>query len=119
MDTIRIKGLKIETVVGVHEWERRMPRPVVIDLELAADVAQAAKHDALKDALDYAAVTQVVTEFVTTSDFQLIETLAERLAARLQKDFGVQWIKLEVHKPGAIPGASDVSVVIERGIEVR
>ena len=115
MDTIRIRGLKVETVVGVHEWERKVPRPVVIDLELAADVARAAKHDALKDALDYAAVAQLVSEFVATSDFQLIETLAERLAEKVQKNFGVAWLKLEVHKPGAVAGAADVSVSIERG----
>ena len=119
MDTIRIRGLKVETVVGVHDWERKLPRPVVIDLELAADAARAARPDALKDALDYAAVAQLVSEFVTTSDFQLIETLAERLAEKVQKDFGITWLKLELHKPGAIAGASDVSVVIERGIEVR
>ena len=115
MDTVRIRGLKVETVVGVHAWERKVPRPVVIDLELAADVAHAAKHDALKDALDYAAVAQLVSEFVTTSDFQLIETLAERLAEKVQKNFGVAWVKLEVHKPGAVAGAADISVSIERG----
>jgi 7,8-dihydroneopterin aldolase/epimerase/oxygenase len=115
MDTVRIRGLKVETVVGVHAWERKVPRPVVIDLELAADVAGAAKNDALKDALDYAAVAQLVTEFVSTSDFQLIETLAERLAERIRKNLGVAWLKLEVHKPGAIAGAQDVSVSIERG----
>ncbi len=115
MDTVRIRGLKVETVVGVHAWERKLPRPVVIDLELAADVARAAKHDELKDALDYAAVAQLVSEFVTTSDFQLIETLAERLAERVQKHFGVAWLKLEVHKPGAVAGVADVSVSIERG----
>ncbi len=115
MDTVRIRGLKVEGIVGVHDWERKVPRPVVIDLELAADIVRAARHDALKDALDYAAVAQLVTEFVSTSDFQLIETLAERLAEKVQKNFGVAWLKLEVHKPGAIAGAQDVSVVIERG----
>ena len=115
MDSVRIRGLKVETVVGVHAWERKLTRPIVVDLELAADIARAAKSDTLKDALDYAAVAQVVTEFAATSDFQLIETLAERLAARLQKDFGVAWLRLELHKPGAVPGAPDVSVAIERG----
>ena len=115
MGTIRIKGLKVETIVGVHDWERKVPRPVVIDLELAADVTRAAKTDRLKDALDYAAVAQLVSEFVTTSDFQLIETLAERLAEKVHKNFGVAWLKLELHKPGAVAGAQDVSVSIERG----
>ena len=114
-DTIRIRGLKVEGIVGVHDWERRVPRPIVIDVELATDAARAAKHDALKDALDYAAVAQVVTQVVGSSDFQLIETLAQRLAEKLQKDFGVAWLRLELHKPGAIAGAQDVSVSIERG----
>jgi dihydroneopterin aldolase len=115
MDTIRIRGLKVEGIVGVHDWERRVPRPVVVDLELATDVVRAAKKDALKDAVDYAAVAQAVTQFVVTSEFQLIETLAERLAEKLLKDFGVAWLRLELHKPGAIAGAQDVSVSLERG----
>ena len=114
-DTIRIRGLKVEAIVGVHAWERKVARPVVIDLELAADVARAAKSDALKDAVDYAAVAQAVSAFTGASQFQLIETLAERLAEKLQKDFKLAWLRLEVHKPGAIAGAQDVSVSIERG----
>lgn len=115
MDTIRIRGLKLEGILGVHEWERRVPRTIVIDLELATDAARAAKKDALKDALDYAAVAQAVAQVVDASDFQLVETLAEKLAQKLQADFGVAWLRLEVHKPGAVPGAQDVSVAIERG----
>lgn len=115
MDVIRIKGLKVETIVGVHDWERRLPRPVVIDLELATDAARAARSDALKDAMDYHAVAQAVTAFVRATQPQLIETLAQRLADKLQQDFGVTWLRLELHKPGAVAGASDVSVAIERG----
>ena len=115
MDTIRIRGLKVEAIVGVHDWERKVPRTVVIDLELASDVARAAKSDALKDALDYSAVAQAVTAFAGASKFQLIETLAQQLADRLMKDFGIPWLRLELHKPGAVPAAQDVSVAIERG----
>jgi len=115
MDLIRIRGLRVETVVGVHDWERRVPRPVVIDLELATDAARAARNDQLKDALDYHAVAQAVSAFAGASKFQLIETLAQRLAEKLQQDFGAAWIRLELHKPGAVAGAADVSVAIERG----
>lgn len=115
MDTIRIRGLKVETIVGVHEWEKKLARTLVIDLELAADVARAAKNDQLKDAVDYHAVAQAASAFVAASRFQLIETLAQRLAEKLQKDFAVGWLKLEVHKPGAVAGAQDISVAIERG----
>ena len=115
MDVVRIKGLKVETIVGVHDWERKLPRPVVIDLELATDVARAAKSDQLKDAIDYHAVAQAVSALVAGAQPQLIETLAQRVADKLMQDFGVTWLKLELHKPGAVPGASDVSVAIERG----
>ena len=115
MDTVKIRGLKVEAIVGVHDWERKLPRPVVIDLELSTDVAHAARSDALKDALDYAAVAKVAAAFVGASRFQLVETLAERLAEKLRAEFGVAWVRLEVHKPGAVPGAQDVSVAIERG----
>ena len=115
MDFIRIRGLKAETIVGVHDWERRQPRPVVIDLELATDAARAARSDRLADAVDYHAVAQAVGAFVGAATFQLIETLAQQIAEKLQQDFGVAWIRLELHKPGAVAGATDVSVVIERG----
>src|SRR5687767_13969378 len=115
MDVIRIKGLKVETIVGVHDWERRLPRTVVVDLELATDAARAARSDALADALDYHAVAQAVTAFVGAAQAQLIETLAQQLAEKLQQDFGVAWLRLELHKPGAVAGAGDVSVTIERG----
>jgi dihydroneopterin aldolase len=115
MDTIRIRGLKVETIIGVHAWEKKLPRTLVIDLELAADVARAARSDALADALDYHAVAQAASAFVAASRFQLIETLAQRLAEKLQTEFAVGWLKLEVHKPGAVAGAQDISVSIERG----
>jgi dihydroneopterin aldolase len=115
MDTVRIRGLKVEGIVGVHDWERKVPRIIVIDLELATNVARAARSDALKDALDYAAVAKAVGAFVGASSFQLIETLAEKLAEKLRAEFGAGWVKVEVHKPGAVPGAQDVSVAIERG----
>lgn len=115
MDLIRIKGLKLETIIGVHDWERRLPRTVIVDLELGTDVARAARSDRLADALDYHAVAQAVAACVGASRAQLVETLAEQVAAALLKDFGVGWLRLELHKPGAVAGAAGVSVVIERG----
>jgi 7,8-dihydroneopterin aldolase/epimerase/oxygenase len=115
MDMVRIKGLKVETIVGVHDWERKLPRTVVIDLELATDAARAAKSDQLKDAVDYHAVAQATSAFVAQARVQLVETLAQQLAEKLQQQFGVAWLRLELHKPGAVAGAQDVSVVIERG----
>jgi 7,8-dihydroneopterin aldolase/epimerase/oxygenase len=115
MDVVRIRGLKIETVVGVHDWERKLPRTVTVDLELATDAARAAASDRLADAVDYYAVAEAVKACVRAQKPQLIETLAQHVAEMLQKDFGVAWLKLELHKPGALAGATGVSISIERG----
>lgn len=115
MDTIQIKGLKVETIIGVHAWEKKLPRTLLIDLELATDVAGAAKSDAIADALDYTTVADTVVSFAKASRFQLIETLAERLAEKLLKEFRASWLRITVHKPGAVPAAQSVAVTIERG----
>jgi 7,8-dihydroneopterin aldolase/epimerase/oxygenase len=119
MDRIQIRGLKAETVIGVHEWERKLPRPVVVDVELPTDAARGAASDRLADALDYHAIGAAITTFVGAARVQLIETLAEQLAAELMRQFALPWISLTVHKPGAVAGAQDVSVSIQRGVRVK
>lgn len=115
MDIVFIRELKIQTVIGVFEWERAIRQTVVLDLEMASDVARAAATDQLEDALDYKAVTSRVVQFVEDSSFQLVETLAESIATILRDEFGVPWLRLRVSKPGAIHGSKDVGVLIERG----
>lgn len=115
MDTIRIRGLKTEGVIGLHAWERKVPRTLLIDLELATDSARAAARDRIEDALDYDAVSAAVIAHVAASQLNLVETLAEQLAALLRERFKVKWLSLTVHKPGAVPQAQDISVTIERG----
>jgi dihydroneopterin aldolase len=88
---------------------------VVLDLELAADNRRAAASDGIGDALDYAAVSARLLAFIEGSEFQLIETLAERVAALVMEEFGVPWLRLRLAKPGAVPQAADVGVLIERG----
>lgn len=115
MDTVFIRGLTVETIVGVHDWERHSPRPVVLDVELASDVARGAASDRIADALDYDAITRRLTRFVGESRFELIETLAEGCVALLREEFGVPWVRLGLHKPGAVGTGVDVGVIIERG----
>ncbi len=115
MDTIFLTDLRVKAIVGIFEWERRVPQTVSIDLEIAADIKRAAEHDRIEDALDYKAVSQRVVEFTKSSEFYLIETLAEGIAAILTGEFAAQWVRVVVHKPGAIRAARDVGVAIERG----
>lgn len=115
MDKVFIEGLLVKTIVGVLDWERVTPRLVRFDLELGWDIRPAATSDALEDALDYAAVSERITNFVENSRFQLIETMAEEVAKIVQQEFGVSWLRLRLTKPGAVPTAEGVGIIIERG----
>jgi len=115
MDKIFLSELKIDTIIGIWEWERRIRQTVVIDLEMSADIAKAAATDEVADTLNYKLVAKRVQTFVADSSFQLVETLAEQIAAIIREEFGVAWVKVRVDKPGAIRGSKAVGVLIERG----
>lgn len=115
MDIIYISQLRVETVIGVYEWERHIRQVVLLDLEVATDVARAAATDNIADALNYKAVAKRVAAFVEGTRFQLVETLAERVAERVLDEFGVPWVRLRVCKEGALRGVREVGVLIERG----
>lgn len=114
-DIVYLTDLKIDTVIGIFDWERRVRQTISLDLEMATDVARAAASDSIEDALDYKAVAKAVIEFVRASDFQLVETLAEKVAELILTRFAVSWVRLKLNKRGAIRGARDVGVIIERG----
>ncbi len=115
MDKIFLNELKVEAVIGLEEWERRIRQTVVIDLEMSADIARAAATDDVADTLNYKMVAKRIQAFVAESRFQLVETLAEQIAAIVRDEFGVAWVKVRANKPGAIRGSRDVGVIIERG----
>jgi dihydroneopterin aldolase len=116
MDIVYIRDLRIDTVVGIYEWERRIRQTVVLDLDLATDVRRAAATDNIDDALNYKAVAKRIIAFVEASELQLVETLAERIAEIVMREFDVPWLRLQLNKQGALRGARDVGVVIERGV---
>jgi dihydroneopterin aldolase len=115
MDIVFIRQLQLEAVIGIHDWEREKPQPLVMDLELAADARRAAASERIQDALDYYAVSRRITEFVMASDCQLLETLAEHCAELLIREFQVSWLRMVLHKPRAVDNAASVGVIIERG----
>tara|TARA_R110001599_G_scaffold353591_1_gene594128 strand:+ start:19698 stop:20054 length:357 start_codon:yes stop_codon:yes gene_type:complete len=115
MDIVYISELRADTVIGVYDWERRVRQTVVLDLELASDNRRAAASDGVEDALDYAAISARLLSFIEASEFQLIETLAERVATLLLEEFAVPWLRLRLAKPGAVAAAREVGVLIERG----
>ena len=113
-DTVSIRELRVSAVIGVHDWEREIEQTLVFAVDMAADVAKAAASDDIKDALDYSAVAQTVSDVVTQGEFQLIETAAERVARQLLADYPLGWVRVEVAKPLSRDGYT-AAVTVERG----
>jgi dihydroneopterin aldolase len=113
-DRIFLRGLKTECIIGFIDWERQVRQTVVIDLEMPCDCRRAATTDQVADTLDYKLVAKRILAFVGASEFQLLETLAQRLALLLIEEFGLEWVRISINKPGAIRHSRDVGVSIER-----
>lgn len=115
-DCITIEGLWLETVIGVFDWERSLRQRLLLDLTLYTAIQPAAERDDLSLTLDYKAISERIIAFAEGSSHQLIETLAEQIAALVQTEFGVSRLRLKLSKPGALPRATNVAVCIERGL---
>lgn len=115
MDIVFIEDLRIDTVIGVYDWERKIRQTVAVDLEMGFDNTRPASTDAIADTLDYKSVAKRLIAFVEAAEYELVETLAERCAELVLAEFAVVWLRLKLSKPGAVTGAKAVGVIIERG----
>ena len=114
MDRVFVENLTVETVIGIFDWEREIRPAVSLDLEMEFDIRKAAQTDSIDDTLDYKAVSKRLIRFIEQSEFQLVETLAEKCAAIVLSEFPVKRLRLKLSKPGAVRGSSAVGVIIER-----
>lgn len=114
-DTIFLTDLRVRAIVGINDWERRTRQTVSVDLEMPTDARRAARSDDIADTLNYKAVAKRLISYIGDSKFQLVETLAERIAEIVRAEFGAPWVRVSVHKPGAVRGARDVGVSLMRG----
>lgn len=115
MDIIYLRDLRIDTIIGIYDWERRMKQTIIIDLEMATDIRKAANSDNIEDTLNYKDVAKRLMSYVGDSEFELVETLAEKIAEIILTEFKVPWLRLSLNKKGAVRGVRDVGVIIERG----
>ncbi|MEQ9359529.1 MAG: dihydroneopterin aldolase [Coleofasciculus chthonoplastes F3-SA18-01] len=113
-DIVFIEDLAIETVIGIYDWERKIRQKVVFNIQMAGDIKKAAETDTIDHTLDYKAVSKRIISFVEQSEFHLVETMAERAAEIIQKEFSVSWLRIKLSKPGAVTGSKAVGVIIER-----
>lgn len=115
MDLVYIKNLRIETIIGIYDWEREVKQVVSMDLEMAADIKMAARTDDIGYALNYKSISKRIIKFVQEQKFKLIESMAEEVAQIVLIEFSVPWVRLRISKPGALRGSEDVGIIIERG----
>jgi dihydroneopterin aldolase len=117
MDIVYIRDLRIETIIGIYDWEREVKQTVSLDLEMAHDIRQAGETDDIQYALNYKSIAKRLIAFIEGSEFLLVERMAEEVAAIVLNEFSVPWLKLRVSKPGALRGSKDVGILIQRGIK--
>jgi dihydroneopterin aldolase len=114
-DTIHLQALEARGIIGIHDWEREKPQTIRIDLEMACDAALAAEEDDIDKAVNYRSVAKAILQHIEENAYNLVETLAERLAEMIRRDFGVPWLRIRVSKPGAVRFSESVGIEIERG----
>lgn len=115
MDIIFLGGLKIDTIIGIYDWEREAKQSVYLDIEMAHDISKAATTDDIEYTLDYKTVSDRIVNFVEQSEFFLVEKLIEEIANIIRREFNVPWVRIRLNKKGAITRAEDVGIIIERG----
>ncbi len=115
MDIIYLHGLKCECTIGVWKWEKAISQTLILDIDVKTNVAKAATNDDLNDALDYQAIAQRIQTYAEENNFELIETLVERIASVILTEFDTTWVRIKLDKGQAVKGAKNVGVIIERG----
>lgn len=113
-DKIFIEQLEAKCRIGIYTWERKILQKITVDLEFPADIRKASRRDKIEDTVDYKSIAKYVLQFIGESEFFLIETLAEKLAASLLKKFKLEKICLRLSKPGALRHSKNVGLEITR-----
>jgi len=114
-DTVFIQGLEARGIIGIEDWERKKLQTIRVDVEMAWDAAAPAVDDDIEKTLNYRSVAKAVLKHIDDHQYQLVETLADRLAAEIMETFHVPWIRLLVSKPGAVRFSESVGVEVVRG----
>ena len=113
-DTIYIRDLRVETIIGIFGWEREVRQQISMDLDFEFDVSVPGKSDLIEDTLDYKKITKSLIAFIESSEYKLIEALGEGIVDHLKSKFGIKKVKLRLSKPGALRFSKDVGIMIER-----
>jgi dihydroneopterin aldolase len=117
MDILFLRDFRLELIIGIYEWERKIPQPVRLDLEIGLPHAKAAASDDVHDTIDYGAVAHRVKDSLhnTPQPITLVESVAEHVAQIVLGEFGAPWVRVSVTKFAIVPGIQELGITIERG----
>ena len=118
MDIIFLREFKLDIIIGIYEWERKVPQTIQLDIEFGLQSSRASETDNVKDTIDYSLVVARIQETLAEKPFSLVEALAEHVANIIRNEFSSPWVKVSVAKLGLIRGIKQLGVVIERGSKV-
>ncbi|WP_439295004.1 dihydroneopterin aldolase [Lonepinella sp. BR2882] len=113
-DKVFIHELTAFASIGAYDWEHTIKQKLIFNIEMAWDFKQAVETEDLQYCLDYAEISQKIIDFVENQPFKLVETVAHKVADLLQQQYGIQSLRIELHKPKAVAQASSVGVIVER-----
>ncbi len=114
MNAIFIHDLRIQTRIGVYDWERELPQTLRLDVDVAVPSEAAFHSDDLADALDYSALVRRLQRFAVEHRHGLLERFAQGVADIALQEFNAPWVRVRVAKLAALPGVREIGVTIER-----
>ncbi|MCU7939536.1 MAG: dihydroneopterin aldolase [gamma proteobacterium symbiont of Bathyaustriella thionipta] len=114
MDIVFIKQLKLNTIIGIHAWEREKEQAIILDIEIGCSIKAAADSDNIKDCIDYFSVCERMKTLAKQHQYQLVESFVEEVSRIILHEFMGQWVRIKLNKPDAVDEAIGVGVIIER-----
>ena len=114
MDIIFIKQLKLDTIIGIHDWEREKQQPIILDIEIGYSIKSAVQSDQIENCIDYSRVCERLKQLAQNHQYQLVESFAEASSHIILQEFMAHWVRIKLSKPNAINEASGVGIIIER-----
>lgn len=117
MDILFLRDFRLELIIGIYEWERKIPQPVRLDLEIGLPEHKAGETDDVADTIDYGAVANRVKDSLVNrpQPIALVEAVAEHVAQIILEEFRAPWVKVSVTKFAIVRGVKELGIVIERG----
>ena len=117
VDTIFINQLQLQTIIGIHDWEREKAQTIILDIEIFYNTAAAAQSDNIADCIDYFKVCERLKRLAEEHSYQLVEAFAEEVSRIILQEFSAPGVKIKLSKPEAVQEAQGVGIIIERQSE--